>query len=350
MGTLTEVKRLGPVRAPAQARSGIAGTVLRRLATRVYNRFGLGRVILKRTMFVRTMVVTVAMFSLLGSMRADDLEDSYTKLKDAVAKKDVAAVKSSGAATFKLAEALVNAPQPSAADEVANWKQRVEYGKEVVAYTEYALAATASQVQNAAETIDLVNTLLAQNPKSQYLDQCTQAYLAALGKSGTAKQLEGMSRIVRGRPDDVDALAALAQGLMSRSPGQALVYANRLVGVLKTKAKPEGVSEAEWDRAKGEGLAAGYYVAGVISGAQSAWLDCNRDLHAAQPLIHDNARLGVVYFYLGLANYQLGKMTLDRPQMQVGLKYSQQAAAIPGPMRDQAYHNVLAIQNELGRR
>ena len=41
---------------------------------------------------------------------------------------------------------------------------------------------------------------------------------------------------------------------------------------------------------------------------------------------------------------------MDRPRMQSGLKYSQQSAAIAGPMKDQAYHNVLAIQNELGHK
>ena len=74
-------------------------------------------------------------------------------------------------------------------------------------------------------------------------------------------------------------------------------------------------------------------------------------MRAAAPLIHDNVRLSVVYYYLGLANYQLGKLTLDKPRIQTGLKYSQQSAAIAGPMRVQANRNVTAIQNELdGRR
>lgn len=297
-----------------------------------------------------TLLVAIATFSLVGLMRADELDDSYTKLKDAVAKKDADAVKAEGAATFKLAEALVNAPQPSAADQVDDWKQRVEYGKEVVAYTEYALAFVATQGLEPAKTVEIVDTLIAQNPKSKYLDTCSEAYLAALGKSGAAKQLAGMTKIVAGRPDDEVALAALSEGLMSKSPDRALAYANRLVTVLKTKGKPEGISEAEWEKAKSTGLATGYYTAGVINGAKNAWIDCDRDLKAALTLVHDNYRLGIVYFYLGLANYQLGKVTLDRPRMQAGLKYSQQSAAIAGPMKDQAYHNALAIQNELSGR
>lgn len=294
----------------------------------------------------RTLFVAIAMFALVRLVRADELEDSYTKLKAAVASKDADAVKTDGAEAFKLAEVLVNAPQPSEADQVENWKQRVEYGREVVAYTEYALSYVATQ--DPAKAIDLVNTLLAQNPKSKYLDMaCTQAYLAALGKGGTAKQIEGMTKVVAGVPDNEVALAALAEGLANRNANSALNYANKLVAVLKTKAKPEGISEAEWDKAKTTWLATGYYISGAIYGGKSSWLECDREMKAALPLIHDNTRLGVVYFYLGLANYQLGKITMDRPRIQAGLKYSQQAAAIPGPMKDQASHNVLAIQNEL---
>jgi hypothetical protein len=273
----------------------------------------------------------IAVCALVGLVRADELEDSYAKLKETVAKKDSEAVKADAAATNKLAQVLVNAPQPSEAADVDNWKQRVEYGKEVAAYSEYALAYVATQVDG-PKTIELVDALIAQNPKSKYLDTCTSAYLAALGKSGPAKQLEGMKKIVEGRPDNEVALAALAEGLMSKSPDVALRYANNLI------------------RLKGAGLATGLFVAGVINGAKTSWLDCDRDLKAALPLVKDNYKLGIVYFYLGLSEYQLGKMTMDRTKMQSGLKYSQQAAAIAGPMKDQAYHNVLAIQNELGHK
>jgi tetratricopeptide (TPR) repeat protein len=296
----------------------------------------------------RTLFVTIAMLALVQLVRADELEDSYTKLKDAVSKKDADAVKDASATTFKMAQALVSAPQPSEADKVEDWKQRVEYGKEVVAYTEYALSSVAAQGTDPAKTVELVNLLLAENPKSKYLDMaCTQAYLAALGKSGAGKQMEGMTKVVKGQPDNEVALAALTEGLANSSPDRALGYAGKLAAVLKTRAKPEGVPEAEWEKTKAAWMASAYYISGAIYGGKSSWIECDRDMKAALPLVHDNTRLGVVYFYLGLANYQLGKMTMDKPRIQQALKYSQQSAAIPGPMKDQAGHNVAAIQNEL---
>ena len=45
----------------------------------------------------RTLFVTIAMFALVGLVRADELDDSYAKLKDAVEKKDADAVKAESA-------------------------------------------------------------------------------------------------------------------------------------------------------------------------------------------------------------------------------------------------------------
>ena len=75
-------------------------------------------------------------------------------------------------------------------------------------------------------------------------------------------------------------------------------------------------------------------------------MDCDRDLRAALPLI-SGQETGSAYFYLGLANYQLGKLTQDRTKIQQGIKYSEQAAGMPGPMQAQAGKNAQAMKGEL---
>lgn len=283
----------------------------------------------------------------------EDLPDTYAKLKDAVAKKDADAVKTTGAQALKLAQALINAPKPTDADDAKNWQQGIEYGKEVSAYTEYALAFMAAQGLEPAKTVELVDTLIAQNPKSQYLDVlCTNAYLAALGKDGgEAKQLEGMAQILKGRPENEVALEVLANAYISKSPDRALLYANRLIAAVGKNPKPEGESEADWSRTKNAMLATGYYVSGVDYGAKQAWVDCDKHLKLALPLLAgDQNKLGIAYFYLGLANYQFGKLTQDRPKMQLGLQYTTKSVAIRGPMQNQAYRNQLGMQQELNTR
>jgi hypothetical protein len=299
---------------------------------------------------VKTWIAAVALFSIAGVVSAspDEIADAYAKLKEAVEKKDPDAVKTGAAETSKLARELVSAPKPSDASEVDNWTQRIGYGKEVDGYTEYALGFTATQGLDPAKTIELVDALIAQNPKSKYLDLCAATYLAVLGKhGGSAKQLEGMAKLVAGRPDNEVALAALAEGSMKTSPDRALGYANRLLAVMKSKPKPEGVSAADWERAKASAFGTGYYISGMVSGQKEAWTDCDRDLKASLTYVKDQTRLGAVYYSLGVCNYRFGKLTHDKSRVQAGLQYSQQSAKIPGAMQNGAYQNTVAMQREL---
>jgi hypothetical protein len=59
------------------------------------------------------------------------------------------------------------------------------------------------------------------------------------------------------------------------------------------------------------------------------------------------ALTGPAYFYLGVANYQLSKITTDRTKLQEALKFEQQSAGIAGAMQAQAAQYVTVMQNEL---
>jgi hypothetical protein len=54
-------------------------------------------------------------------------------------------------------------------------------------------------------------------------------------------------------------------------------------------------------------------------------------------------------YYLGVANYQLGKQTLNKARVLEGARFSEQAAAIPGALQQQAYHNALVMKDEAGK-
>lgn len=299
-------------------------------------------------------IAAFAIFSLAGIVSAapDELDDSYAKLKAAVDKKDPDAVKAAAAETLKGAKALEAAPKPAGAAEAKDWEERVKYGKEIELYTEYALASTAEQAGDPAKTVELMDVLLADNPKSKYIDEaCANAYLVALGKTGgAAKQLAGMAKIAAGHPDNVVALTALVQGYASKSPAQALNYANKLIAAAR-QPRPENIPEAEWEKTKNTALADGYYYAGYIHGQRQEWLDCDKDLTSALPLISgDTSRLGAAYYTLGLCKYQFGKLTNDRSKMQAGEQLVEKSAGMKSPMQDAAYRTSLAMKQELSAR
>jgi hypothetical protein len=293
-------------------------------------------------------IAAMALCSLAGFATADSLEESYTKLKAAVEKKDPDAVKASAAATSKLARDAENAPKPTDADEVEHWKQSIEYGKEVEGYTEYALGFIAQQPGvEPAKVVELVDALIAQNPKSNYLNEgAASAYLVALGKTETGAkqkqaQMAGLAKIVKGRPDNTVALAALVEGGSTQ-------YGERLVSAMKAKTKPEGVSEGDWEKQRSAAFALGYYTMGMAALGKQGWVDCDKNLKAAVPLLSgDQARLGNAYYGLGVCDFNFGKTVNDRVKMKEGEQYSEKSAAIKSPSQDQAYRNVAAMKQAL---
>jgi hypothetical protein len=119
---------------------------------------------------------------------------------------------------------------------------------------------------------------------------------------------------------------------------------------MQKKAKPEGLSDADWTKKKEAMLADGYYFSAMAPCAGQRWKECDGAFKAADPYLKQPAMLGTSYFYQGLANYNLAKLLQDKSRLQTALKYSEQSAAIPGPMQGQASSNVAVMKKELGVR
>ena len=294
-------------------------------------------------------LAAIGLLALSGMVwAAPDLTESYNGLKEAVEKKDGATVKTLAAQTLKEAKALAVEAQPADAGQMEGWKGRQQFAKDAESYTGYALALTASQASDPAVTIELTEALIAQDPKSESLDTAVPAYLAALGKGGSAKVVAGANKIVAGRPENEDALYAIASNSLSSAPGQALTASNRLVAVMGKKKKPEGMADADWEKRRTAMLGAGYTFAGVVQGAQNQFAAADRSLKAALPFIAGNSTmLSYAYYYLGLSNFQMGKLTADKSKMAAGAEFTGKAAATAGPMQAQAANNTAVMKREM---
>src|SRR5579863_3555253 len=109
-----------------------------------------------------------------------DMDAAYYALKAAVEKDDVAEAKKWSARTAESAHKILMSDKAPANDDD---KHQLEYAKEVNEYSEYALYVLALKAQP-KEEVDLVDSLIKQNPKSQYLPEIATSYFAALGKAG----------------------------------------------------------------------------------------------------------------------------------------------------------------------
>jgi tetratricopeptide (TPR) repeat protein len=282
---------------------------------------------------------------------AGDLETAYQHLKDAEASKDAVQVKKTAVEACTLAREAIASPMPEGADAQAAWKKHVDFAHEVELQSEYALYATALQAPPAT-AVDLLSTLVQQNPKSKYLNDGYALYFSALEKTHQASKIpEVAEKALANFPDNDDALVLLANTAMNRKQNdRALGYAKRLIVVLNKHGRPEGMTAAAWEHKRDAALGSGYWIAGVIEAEKAHYYDADKNLRAALPLIAgNNALKGPALFYLGMANYNLGKMTMKKSLVLEGARFSRESAAIPGPMAQQAWHNAMVMKDEAAR-
>jgi hypothetical protein len=282
---------------------------------------------------------------------ADDLEDAVQSLKEAVAKKDVDAVKKLAATIRPMTAQILAVAAPADADEKKDWEARIAYAKSTQLYVESAFYTVAVQSEPAV-LVDLIAALEQQNPKSKYLDQAWGAYLVALNKTGAGAKIPAIARkALANFPENEDLLLYLTDtDMTAKRTDSALAYANRLTAALNKHSKAEGMTAADWERKRGAALAHGYYIAGVLSAEKGLYVPADKNLRAALPLIQGQpGMMGPALFYLGMANYQLGKMTNSKAKVLEGSKFSEQSMAIPSPYQDQARHNALVMKDEAAR-
>jgi len=291
-------------------------------------------------------ILGLALVLLTGPVVASDLEDAFQNLKRAETKKDPDLVKKAATELFASADQVICAPTPQGDAEKAEWVKQVAYAKEIQVYSEYALYATAIQA-SPKMAVDLMAALEQENPKSRYLEEGYGLYLAKLHEAGADAQIRVVAeRALQNFPNNEDVLLVLAENALAHNQSdRALTYAKHTLAVLNQHQKPDDVVAPDWERKRNATLGRAHWVAGVVQGEKGLYAEANRNLRAALPLISTNqAMLGPALFYLGIANYQLGVMTLNKAQVLEGAKYSEQAAVIPGPYTEQAWRNSLAIK------
>jgi hypothetical protein len=273
-----------------------------------------------------------------------DMDAAYFALKAAVAKEDLAQAKTWSARTSEAARKTIASTKPTDEDG----KQQLEYAKQVGEYSEYALYVLALKAQPKDE-VDLVDTLIKQNPKSQYLPEVASSYFAALTKAGEpAKVCPAADKMAVDKNAEAMIQAADCAWRGSRA-ASVISYGSKAAEAISTRSKREGVSDADWAAQKGVLLGTAQFYIGVGNAMDMRFGPANRALRAALPAIKGNSQLyAVALFDLGLANYSLGKPVGDKAQMREGLKFFQESAAISGPMQDQASRNAKLVLNELG--
>jgi len=272
----------------------------------------------------------------------DTLDDSLQSLKDAVAKKDVAQVKTLAAQVYDEASKITSGPAP----ETEIDKEKVNEAKEAQDYVEYALYNSTLEADNAAK-IDLFATLQQLNPKSKYLDEGYTYYFAALTAAGESAKVPSMAEKAL---KDLPSSPALLETMMNLTAQKNQIaasagYAQRLIAALGKRSKSEIMSEAEWQRRKSAMLGVAHMISGLSLVAQEKNYRADQELRAALPLVTEDAQKATVLFNLAMANYRLGSVGLNKGQVLEAAKFSQQCAAIKSQFQETCSRNITAMKN-----
>ena len=137
-------------------------------------------------------------------------------------------------------------------------KKRVDYAKQVDVYTEYSIYAATLQLTDLRKRIELIEALNTRNPKNAHAAQMTQLQFATLRQLGdNAKALALAEKTLETDQTSEDMLAYVANDYVEkkRDPDKVVAYSAKIVELMDTKPKPEGVGDADW--AKKEAIAFG---------------------------------------------------------------------------------------------
>jgi tetratricopeptide (TPR) repeat protein len=286
----------------------------------------------------------------LLALDADDLDAAYANLKAAEALKDPDLVIKWSDTTSAVARRNATIPKKEG-DDADEYKQTVEHAKQVDTYTEYALYATAIQSTDAAKVMAVIEKLLQRNPTTSYAPAMLERYTVVARQANAMDKAVavGEAAAANGQYSE-DMLLAMTDYFMNHKQNdKVLTYSAKLVEVMQSKPKPEGVSDENWEKKKSTMMGLGYWMAGMTEAGQNKYAAADKSLRSALPLVKDNAQiLSYALFNLGLANYKMAQASKNKAQIADAIRFTEQAAATKGPMQAQAVKNVKVMRTEFG--
>jgi tetratricopeptide (TPR) repeat protein len=125
----------------------------------------------------------------------------------------------------------------------------------------------------------------------------------------------------------------------NREPQKVLDYSSKLIELVNTRSKPDGVSDADWQKSKNYFLGTGQWMVGVVYCSQSKFSEANKVLRTALPLLegNDETKAGAL-FNLGIANSHLRNYA-------DAAKFFEQCIAIKSPYQPTCTDNLKAIRS-----
>lgn len=286
----------------------------------------------------------IAIGSKMLELDPDDLDSAHSILQSAEALKDPNLILQYAGTCWKIAGRVAKSGTYS----------KPEYALQMLAYSEYTIAALANNEPDNKKRADYLKVLEGINPKSQWV-KATRGDFFTLQSQGASKERLAVEaeNTLKTNPDNEDMLMLVADYHMGRgdNPDKVLDYCSRALEILRTKKVTDKALEAEFEKKKEHYIGAANYMIGILSSIQGRYSQADKSLRAALPIIRNtnDKVLGAVLYHLGFSNYQLAERG-ERGRVFEAIKFNEQCAMIHSNYREQALKNVEAIKAEYNLR
>ncbi len=251
--------------------------------------------------------------------------------------------------SHEAASAMDSAQQPEEVESEA-WEAERTYARQVAQYAYYVHLLKALESTDASEVAAYAAALKALNPDSEYLPAILERQFV-VGRAANARDVavpaaETLTAMDKGSDETLLYLASVYLET-KQNQDKIVPFTDAALEKLKTKTPPEGTDEAEFKKQKDLSTGLAHWVQGLHHATGNRWAQANRSLRAALPLIGGNAAMqAAAYFYLGVANFEIGKRSKDHKEIIDAVKFTELCTKISGPYQAQARQNLAAIRSQ----
>ncbi len=287
----------------------------------------------------------------LLSVDSTELSAAHNCLKAAEGLRNLNLVKLWSTQASQLARRNMQLKKPEFGDDddVAEWKQKVEYARQVEQYTEYSLYFASLQSKDPKVKSNLIETLEQRNPMSEYLAQMRTAHTTVVRQVDIEEAVAAAEAQFSKGEYNEDLLHMVATHLMQkrRDPEKVISYSLKLLDMLSTASKPEEITDAEWQNKKINMAGTSNWMVGLLYSTQNQYKLADKHLRTALPYLVNSDMLAGAYYHLGYVNYQLAEAG-ERIRIHDAVKFTKDCININSSVQNQAIENLKAMKAEYG--
>ena len=282
------------------------------------------------------------------SLDPDDVSAAHNALRAVEAKGDPELIRRWSQQTSLIARRVQKSKEPEDPEELADWKARVEFARQVDLYSEYSLSFAALSAADGKARADLIRALENRNPKSEYLAQMRTSQATVARQVDVEEAVRAFEESYVQGSYSVDQLFMAATYYMQKrtAPDKVVTYGLKLLDLIDQAPRPQEYSEETWAARRKEMLGQTHWMVGLIFSTQERFQPADKHLREAMKYIRDRQDMAAgALYHLGYVNYRMAEGG-DRVRIHDAVRFTFECSRIQSAVQMQAQENLKSMRAE----